>query len=97
MPELDKKSLSERDICTQLITPALVAAGWDLQAQVREEVSFTKGGVASTLVSVPSLAEQHRIVAKVEQLMALVDALEQQLAASAWPPKNSSPPSWPNS
>ena len=29
-----------------------------------------------------SLAEQLRIVAKVEQLMALVDALEAQLAAS---------------
>ena len=28
------------------------------------------------------LAEQRRIVAKVEQLMALVDALEMQLAAS---------------
>ena len=32
-------------------------------------------------VSLP-LAEQRRIVAKVEQLMALVDALETQLAAS---------------
>ena len=30
----------------------------------------------------PPLAEQRRIVAKVEQLMALVDALEQQIAAS---------------
>jgi type I restriction enzyme S subunit len=30
----------------------------------------------------PPLAEQRRIVAKVEQLMILVDALEQQLAAS---------------
>ena len=30
----------------------------------------------------PPLAEQRRIVAKVEQLMALVDALETQLAAS---------------
>jgi len=32
--------------------------------------------------ALPPLAEQRRIVAKVEQLMALVDALEQQLAAS---------------
>lgn len=36
-------SLSERDICTKFITPALARAGWDVQAQVREEVSFTKG------------------------------------------------------
>ena len=33
-------------------------------------------------VALPPLAEQRRIVAKVEQLMALVDALERQLAAS---------------
>ena len=26
---LDKKSLSERDICTKFITPALRSAGWD--------------------------------------------------------------------
>ncbi|MCM2275661.1 MAG: hypothetical protein NDI75_12805 [Candidatus Didemnitutus sp.] len=45
MPDWVKKSLSERDICTQFITPALVRAGWDLQSQVREEVSFTKGRV----------------------------------------------------
>ena len=30
----------------------------------------------------PPLAEQHRIVAKVDQLMALVDQLETQLMAS---------------
>ncbi len=40
-----KKSLSERDICTKYITPALVSAGWDLHSQIREEVSFTKGRI----------------------------------------------------
>lgn len=34
------------------------------------------------VVPIPPPADQRRIVAKVEQLMALVDALEQQLAAS---------------
>lgn len=42
---MNKKSLSERDICTQLIVPALQQAGWDLRRQVREEVSFTQGRV----------------------------------------------------
>jgi type I site-specific restriction endonuclease len=37
--------LSERDICTKFITPALVAAGWDVQTQIREEVGFTKGRI----------------------------------------------------
>ncbi|MBK6854420.1 MAG: DEAD/DEAH box helicase family protein [Burkholderiales bacterium] len=41
----DKTSLSERDICTQYIVPALQQAGWDIQRQVREEVTFTKGRV----------------------------------------------------
>ncbi|MGP0172496.1 EcoAI/FtnUII family type I restriction enzme subunit R [Pseudomonas sp. NCHU5208] len=42
---MDKKSLSERDICSKYITPAITAAGWDLHKQVREEVSFTKGRI----------------------------------------------------
>lgn len=41
----DKKSFSERDICTKYITPALVQAGWNLHSQIREEVSFTKGRI----------------------------------------------------
>ena len=28
---MDKRALTERDICTKFITPALVAAGWDLR------------------------------------------------------------------
>lgn len=42
---MDKKQLSERDICTKFITPALRQAGWDELTQLREEVSFTKGRI----------------------------------------------------
>jgi len=42
---INKKGLSERDVCTKLITPAITAAGWNLNTQVREEVTFTKGRV----------------------------------------------------
>lgn len=42
---MDKKFLSERDICTKFITPAIVKAGWDLNRQVLEEVSFTDGKI----------------------------------------------------
>ena len=42
---MNKKSLSERDICTKFITPALHKAGWDEMTQIREEFSFTKGRI----------------------------------------------------
>ena len=42
---MDKRGLSERDICTKFITPALRQAGWDEMEQIREEVSFTKGRI----------------------------------------------------
>ncbi|MEI7636397.1 MAG: DEAD/DEAH box helicase family protein [Syntrophus sp. (in: bacteria)] len=40
-----KKTLSERDICTKFVTPAIVKAGWDTLSQIREEVGFTKGRI----------------------------------------------------
>jgi type I restriction enzyme R subunit len=42
---MSKKNLSERDICTQFITPAVQHAGWDFATQVREEVTFTAGRI----------------------------------------------------
>ena len=45
MTGLDKRGLSERDICTKFIAPALRRAGWDEMLQIREEVSFTKGRI----------------------------------------------------
>jgi len=42
---MDKRTLSERDICTKFITPAIKRAGWDEMLQIREEVGFTKGRI----------------------------------------------------
>ncbi len=42
---MNKRELSERDICTKFITPAMIDAGWDVMSQVREEVTFTKGRI----------------------------------------------------
>jgi len=41
----NKTALSERDVCTKFVTPALTAAGWDLRHQIREEVTLTKGRI----------------------------------------------------
>jgi type I restriction enzyme R subunit len=42
---MNKKDLSERDICSKFITPALVKSGWDLHKQILEEVFFTDGKI----------------------------------------------------
>ena len=45
---MDKKNLTETDIRTKFITPAIVGKSgekWDLMTQVREEAYFTKGRV----------------------------------------------------
>ncbi|NQV29079.1 MAG: DEAD/DEAH box helicase family protein [Rhodopirellula sp.] len=41
---MHKRDLSERDICTKFITPAILQAGWK-QEQFREEVKLTLGRV----------------------------------------------------
>ncbi|NEN25362.1 DEAD/DEAH box helicase family protein [Cryomorpha ignava] len=42
---MNKKDLTERDICTKFINPAIEKAGWDMKRQVREEVTFTDGRI----------------------------------------------------
>ncbi len=42
---MDKKKLTERDICTKYINPALEQAGWDILTQVREEFPLTDGRI----------------------------------------------------
>ena len=41
----NKKELSERDIVTKYIIPAIEKAGFNKQSQIREEVSFTDGRI----------------------------------------------------
>ncbi|MDE2977713.1 MAG: DEAD/DEAH box helicase family protein [Acidobacteriota bacterium] len=42
---MDKRDLTETDIRTKFITPALRRAGWDAMSQLREEVNFTDGRI----------------------------------------------------
>jgi type I restriction enzyme R subunit len=42
---INRKDLSERDICSKFIGPAVKRAGWDGMMQIREEVAFTKGRI----------------------------------------------------
>ena len=42
---MNKKSLTEADIRTKFITPAIEAAGWDMQTQMRKEYFFTAGRI----------------------------------------------------
>ncbi len=42
---MDKRGQGERDTRTKFITPALATAGWDVNNQIREEVSFTEGRI----------------------------------------------------
>ena len=42
---MDKSLLSERDVCSKFILPALVNAGWDLQSQIAEERTLTAGRI----------------------------------------------------
>ncbi|MFI6995767.1 EcoAI/FtnUII family type I restriction enzme subunit R [Nonomuraea wenchangensis] len=42
---MNKRDLSEADICAKYITPAILASGWNEQTQIQREVHFTKGQV----------------------------------------------------
>ena len=45
MADFNKKELSEYDIRTKYITPAIVKAGWNSFSQMREEYPITKGRI----------------------------------------------------
>jgi hypothetical protein len=71
---IDKKSLSERDICTKFITPAIMdVAGWSI-SQFLEE--FTLGKIHVRAI------RDWADVKRVKQLLSLCDALEAQLRSA---------------
>jgi type I restriction enzyme S subunit len=89
--EDDKYTLNQRIGCirtSDLLCKAYLALVLDRNAYFlqyddgKKQTNLKKIQIVSCPVPLPPLAEQRRIVAKVEQLMALVDALETQLAAS---------------
>ena len=47
MTPLDKKALSERDICTKFITPALGDAGWDFRPRFARRSTSPRAGSSS--------------------------------------------------
>src|SRR5690606_41922326 len=42
---MDKRSLTETDIRTKFITPAIIKAGWNIQTQVLEEYTISGGRI----------------------------------------------------
>lgn len=53
-----------------------------LLAEGAAQPNLNVGKIKETLVPLPPLPEQHRIVAKIDQLMALCDTLDQKIDAA---------------
>jgi hypothetical protein len=81
---MDKSALTERDICTKFILPAVERAGWDEMVQVREEVYFTKGRiiVRGKLGTASSFAVQPLCSNPFMSLMVVAKASGRTLVAS---------------
>jgi type I restriction enzyme, S subunit len=73
---------SPRYICYAMNAASTREAIESMCATTAGNIGLSAGRLKTVEIPLPPLAEQRRIVAKVDQLMALVEALETQLAAS---------------
>ena len=55
---MSKKDLSEQDIRTRYITPAIITSGWDLHTQIREEVTFTAARIKTRPMQIKEFAAE---------------------------------------
>lgn len=86
---MNKKDLTEADIRTKFITPALVGATagrWDVMTQVREEVYFTNGRVivrGKTAKRGETKKADYVVYYKPGIPLAVIDAKDNNFAAGA--------------
>jgi type I restriction enzyme S subunit len=71
----DQEKINSRYIFTLMASPMGQALFGGISRSAQD--GFSKADIESQLITLPPLAEQHRIVAKVDELMALCDQLEQ--------------------
>lgn len=71
---MDKKALSEADICDQFITPAIQRAGWDKHTQIRRELTFTDGQVI-VHGKMAKRRKQRRVVQRLNEFTVLLNPL----------------------
>jgi type I site-specific restriction endonuclease len=67
---MDKRSLTERDICTKFILPAVKRAGWDEMSQVREEYAFTNGQIIVATAEAETASYRNQLKAILAEALA---------------------------
>ena len=80
---IDTERHSSRYVCYAMNAAPTRAVIESMCATTAGNIGLSAGRLKTVEISLPPLAEQKRIVAKVDELMKLVDQLETQLAASS--------------
>src|ERR1700704_5188721 len=83
---MNKRDLSEADICAKFITPAVTAAGWIEHPQIQREVHFTKGQIhvrGKMVLRGKSKFADYVLYYKPNIPIAIIEAKENNLAVGA--------------